>query len=204
MARKKWEAHTEVTPTLLRTREKRKWQIALRRYVLEKNICLEYAPYFGLDIYQMRRWFECQFQAGADWHNFGEHWQFGHVLPVNYFDFSREDELRMCWNFINLKVEVTEPEHEKGGGREILTAKAYFTQLLSETDFPVCAQLLKKISLLENIDEVSPRAQAAFIQENAELFKTLSGFGTYEFEMVNRGRPLQEVLEESALLRKFQ
>lgn len=67
MSRKKWEPQTAITPALLKTREKRKWQIALRRYVLERNVCVDYAPYFGLDIERMRHWFECQFPPGIGW-----------------------------------------------------------------------------------------------------------------------------------------
>ena len=65
MPRKKWSAQTEVTPSLLKLREKRRWQIALRRYVIERNISTFYAPYFGLDVENIRIWFEMQFDAGT-------------------------------------------------------------------------------------------------------------------------------------------
>jgi hypothetical protein len=64
VARKKWSARTEITPAVLKFREKRKWQIALRRYVIEKNNCITYAPYFGLDRENLRKWFEMQFEEG--------------------------------------------------------------------------------------------------------------------------------------------
>jgi len=203
MSRKKWEAKTNITPALIKTREKRKWQIALRRYVLEKNICLEYAPYFGLGIVEMRKWFENQFREGTGWHNFGEHWQFGHVLPLSCFDFSREEELRMCWNFVNLRVETLESDHEKGGGKEILAAKTFFNRLMNETGYQICSQLLEKISRMEKVDEVLIQAQTAFFRENNELLQALRDFGTYEYEQLNRGRSMREVKEESDFLRKF-
>jgi hypothetical protein len=50
MKRKRWTAKTEVDASLLQFREKRKWQIALRRYILERNKSTYYAPFFGLSI----------------------------------------------------------------------------------------------------------------------------------------------------------
>jgi hypothetical protein len=203
MTRKKWEPQTAITPALLKTREKRKWQIALRRYVLERNISADYAPYFGLDIDQMRRWFECQFPSGIGWQHFGELWQFEHVLPVTCFDFTSEDELRICWNFINLRVEVLQ-DTEKGSRQDSLIARRYFTKLLEQTGYPVCAQLLEKIRQMESTDDTSTRAQADFIIANQTYLETVGKFGTYEFEQVNRGRPVREVQEEADFLRKYQ
>ena len=63
MARKKWTPRDEITPELLAAREKRKWQIALRRYVLDGNPSTRYAPYFGLDIKTLRRFLlHCRLQ----------------------------------------------------------------------------------------------------------------------------------------------
>ena len=80
MTRKKWTPKEEVTPELLVSREKRKWQIALRRYVLEGNPSTRYAPYFGLDINTLRNWFELQFVEPMSWENFGTKWQFEHHI----------------------------------------------------------------------------------------------------------------------------
>ena len=72
MPRKKWVSQSNITPDILKSREKRKWQIAFRRYVLEKNQCPSYAPYFGLDIQKIREWFEIQFEKGVKWEDFGK------------------------------------------------------------------------------------------------------------------------------------
>ena len=84
MKRKKWSTQTEITPILVKSREKRKWQIAFRRYVLERNPSVFYAPYFGLDIDTLRKWLESQFMEGIDWDGFGKDWQFEHIIPVTY------------------------------------------------------------------------------------------------------------------------
>ena len=101
MERKKWTPKAEITVSLLKFREKRKWQLAFRRYVIEKNKSSFYALYFGLDIEQLRHWIELQFTENIRWDNFGTSWQFDHIVPVAYFDFFNEDDLKLCWNFIN-------------------------------------------------------------------------------------------------------
>ncbi len=204
MARKKWEAQTEVTPSLLKTREKRKWQIALRRYVLERNVCVDYAPFFGLGIDQMRLWFESQFPEGAGWHNFADAWQFEHVLPVTCFDFSSEADLKMCWNFVNLRVERIQEGADRVIRQDMLAARNYFTALFAQTGYPICAQLLEKIRQLEVEEALPVAAQEAFIRQHQDYLQAVSGLGAYEFEQINRGRSLREVQEEAAILRKYQ
>ena len=69
--------------------EKRKWQIALRRYVLEKNKSSQYARYFGLPIYMFRNWIELQFDESLNWDNFSTAWQFDHIVPIALFDLKK-------------------------------------------------------------------------------------------------------------------
>jgi hypothetical protein len=103
MPRKKWTPQTEVTESLIRFREKRKWQLGYRRYVLERSPSESYAPYFGLDIETLRKWFELQFTDELTWDNFGKAWQFDHIIPATYFDYSNENDLQLCWSFINIR-----------------------------------------------------------------------------------------------------
>lgn len=196
MARKRYTKQ-EDTPELLKFREKRKWQIALRRYVLEKSPCAAYAPYFGLDIENMRRWFEYQFKDGASWENFGEKWQFEHVIPVTFFDFALEEELRICWNFVNIRVEFIDVNKEKGARPDLLVARNFFKDLLDKTQYPVCRDLLKKIDLIEQTETVNTGAQGAFIKEHFDYLLLLEGYSSFEFEMLNSGRSIEEVRRES-------
>ena len=126
MARKRWTPKTEINEAVLQLREKRKWQIALRRYVLERNKCRSYAPYFGLDHDNFREWIALQFDASLNWNNFSSHWEFEHVLPVSYFDFSDEQDLRLCWNFINIRVNKINREVAAAKSVDILAAKKHF------------------------------------------------------------------------------
>lgn len=203
MPRKRWTAQTELTPSLLKFREKRKWQIALRRYLLERNPCVSYAPYFGLDIVSFRKWIETQFTPDLSWDNFGTHWQFDHIIPVTYFDFGSDEELMLCWNFTNIRVEKAQSKKESGNRVDVLLAKDYFGRLYNETGYEVCRGLLEKISRIEMSEMISTTQQTEFIIQNKDYLRHIEGFSSYEFELLNSGRDIEEVKKEAALIKKL-
>jgi len=202
MARKKWEARTEITESLIKSREKRKWQINFRRYVIEKSPCPPYAPYFGLDIENIRKWFECQFSEGLDWNNFGKHWQFDHIIPVTYFDHGIDEELRLCWNFINLRVAPFQLKKNLGGRLDVLRARSYFTELYFKTGYPLAKALKDKIDRIELLEFVSSEPQQRFIAEHKEYLFQIESYSMFEFELLNHGRSIEEVNKEMSLFKK--
>jgi len=203
MARKRWQAKTDITPSLLKFREKRKWQIALRRYLLERNPCVFYAPYFGLDIERMRNWFELQFEKGMGWQDFGQKWQFDHIIPVTYFDFTDEMELKMCWNFTNLRVEAFQRNKDRGNRIDILGAKSYFKELFDKTQYKPCKDLLEKIVRIELSELISSKQQQSFIIKYRDYLKHIENYSSFEFELLNSGRPVDEVKKEIDFLKKY-
>ncbi|MBS1653653.1 MAG: hypothetical protein JSU05_02320 [Bacteroidetes bacterium] len=198
MARKKWTAKEKeyVTQGDLRFREKRKWQIALRRYVLEKNFSIAYAPYFGLDIEYIRKWFESQFTDGLGWRSFGVSWQFDHIIPVAYFDFSQEEDLKLCWNFVNLRVEASDNNKSRGQRLDLLAAKEYFQKLYEVTSYPICLKMLDKIEKIKLSELLATEAQVAFLLQNKEYLDYIRDYSSIEFELLNRGRSIEEVKKE--------
>ena len=203
MVRKRWVSKTEITPALLKFREKRKWQIALRRYVIEGNVCFDYAPYFGLDIESMRKWFECQFQQGVGWDDFAKKWQFDHIIPVTYFDFSIENELKMCWNFTNIRVEDLQGKKESGNRLDVLCAKHYFRKLHEKTNYPICVKMLSKIEEIEIAKMASTQIQETFIIEHREYLDIIENYTAFEFELINSGRGINEVKKEMEFIKKY-
>lgn len=203
MARKRWSAKTEITPELLKIREKRKWQINLRRYVIDRTPCPAYAPYFGLDISNLRMWFEMQFPEGVSWENFGKDWQFDHLIPVTYFDFSSDEELKMCWNFINLRVEAFQLNKNRGHRLDVLAAKTYFEELQKETNYSMCSKLLSKIESLKLSSFISTEQQRRFLKEKLPFLQVVANYSMFEFELLNRGRSLAEIEKEIQFLKKF-
>jgi hypothetical protein len=203
MPRKKKEQITDITPALLKFREKRKWQINLRRYVLHKHACPDYAPYFGMDIKNMRQWFEYQFQNGETWENFGRFWQFDHIIPVTYFNFSDKEELKLCWNFTNIRVEHFQKNKDRGNRLYVLAAKNFFIELYETTKYPICYKLLQKIDQIEISELVSTRSQQNFIKEHQDYLKMIEGYSHFEFELLNSGRSIEEVKKEIEFVNKL-
>lgn len=203
MPRKKIVTDSELTPALLKFREKRKWQITFRRYVVEQQSCPAYAPYFGLDIQMLRNWFESQFTDQITWEGFGKHWQFEHVVPVAYFDFSKPDELAMCWNFTNIKVVQTGRLKEGGAHFDSGLAKNYFKELYAASEYPICLQLIEKIEQLEAAGQIPTQALQSFLYRNKEYLDKMEGFAQYEFELLNMGKSMQEVEQERNMIRKM-
>jgi hypothetical protein len=202
--RKKWTPKTEVTDTLLKFREKRKWQIALRRYILEQKWSAAYAPYFGIDIANFRKWIELQFDTDTNWENFSETWQFDHVVPVVYFDFDTDHDLRLCWNFTNIRVEKLTPSKNRGHRLDVLSAKTYFGTLYTQTNYPLCRQMVNKIEELEILQLENTDKLETFIRENEQYIQTISSFSDYEYLQLNEGVEISKILEERAFSAKIQ
>jgi len=193
----------ESPESLLRKREKRKWQIALRRYVIEKSQGSAYARYFGLDITFFREWISIQFKDDLSWDNFAEKWQFDHIVPVAYFDFSNEEDLLLCWNFINIRVEKIEQDKPRGNRIDIMGVRTYFEDLYNRTKYPFCNKMLEKIRSIEVTNIESNPALEAFIIKNQTYFEQVALFDQADFQRLNEGVPLNSVLAEKEIVRKF-
>lgn len=203
MARKKWTAKDEVTEADIKFREKRKWQQALRRYVLEKNTGENYAMYFGLSIVSFREWIELQFTGDLNWDNFATAWQFDHVVPIAYFDFGEEEDLKLAWNFINIRVEKYDIDKVKPNRIDVLAVKIYFEQLYEKTNYSVCAKMLEKINVIE-VSSITPEPKLEqFIKDRKEELELTSTLDKHEFAGLNKGTTLADILLEKEILKKF-
>lgn len=203
MDRKKWTPKSEITDSLLKFREKRKWQLAFRRYVLEKNISASYAYYFGLGIEQFRKWIEIQFTDDLGWENFGSAWQFDHIVPVAYFDFSVEDDLILCWNFTNIRVERIELNKNRGNRIDVMVVKPYFEALYAKTNYSLCLKMINKINQIEVSNIFSEPKIEDFIIKNKTHLEIISSLNKQEFNRLNEGMSLDEILLEREIIKKF-
>lgn len=181
-------------------KEKRKWQMAFRRYVLEGAPSEQYAPYFGLCRLALREWISLQFEIDQHWGNFGKVWQFEHVIPVSWFDAESEEELKACWNFLNIKVASTE---STGGQSDLLFALNYFQELFKETGFSGCQFYIHKVqTILENQGKNDPSI-VGFIQRNHDELEALRGFTHEEYQQYLETSSVKTVLTEREILKKF-
>jgi hypothetical protein len=193
----------EETIAQFNAREKRKWQIALRRYVLEKQLCSGYAPYFGLDIEMFRQWISLQFTNGVSWENFATAWQFDHIVPVAYFNLKDEEDLKLCWNFINIRVAPTDITRAKEGRIDILGVTNYFEDLYKQTKHLYCTKMLAKLESLVVTNIESNLQLKDFILENQSHFSTISQLTGDEMARLNQGASLTNLMAEREIAKKF-
>ncbi len=203
MERKKWTKAVQITDKVLRFREKRKWQVTLRRYVLEKTLSPSYAIYFGLSIEEFRKWIELQFTAGLNWNNFGTSWQFDHVVPLAYFDFTVENDLLLCWNFINIRVQNIEIGKTPLNKIEVIAVKPYFEYLLNKTGFSLCLKMIDKINQIINANIIGETEIERYIIQNKADLEIISTLDREEFNSLNTGTSLEDILLEKEILKKF-
>lgn len=197
------EESTELSEARQKHNNKRKWQIALRRYIINGHVASQYAAYFGLDFKNLRLWMEMQFTGELSWSNYGKEWQFDHIIPVTYFNFKNEDDLKLCWNFTNIRVEANQKNKDRGNRVDVLMAKTYFQEIYNETGYHICRKLLDKIATIEISEIISTEAQRKFIKEHKDYLEHIEDFNNYEFELLNSGRDINEVKKEAEMIRNI-
>lgn len=180
-----------------------KWSLALRRYIIDQNQNKDYAYYFGLDCKTFKKWIEIQFTEKESWDNYGKAWQFDHIVPVVYFDFDNIEELKLCWNFVNIRVEPFQLNKNRGNKIDVMAVKYYFQDLYSKTGFSICQKMIEKIEniILSNIN--SNDTLEGFINANKERLESIATFNQYEFNRFNEGVSVEDIILEREIFKKF-
>lgn len=174
--------------------------MAFRRFVLENAPSEQYAPYFGLCRADLRKWFEAQFTNGINWENFGKSWQFEHIIPIAWFD-SSEEELKACWNFLNLRVS---PAESSGRPSDLLFAKQYFEKLYKASGFKGCQFYLNKLEFIVGHQVNLPSAETIhFLQSNQIVLEAVSTFSPVEYQQYLETGSAKSILTERVILKKF-
>lgn len=200
MARKQWTPQTNLTEADLLSKEKKKWQLGFRRFVLEGSPCTEYAPYFGLDSKGIRAWLEAQFDADMHWENFGKLWQFEHVLPLAYLNLSDEADLRLGWHFINIRPERIDLPRERPSLQQI---RQYFETLQQVSGFSVCAAMIERIAQIPDQPIAISEGQKQFLQKNLTTLEAARSFDQADFLRLHEGSSITDLLLEKEILKKF-
>ncbi|MFY7964164.1 MAG: hypothetical protein ACOVO1_04660 [Chitinophagaceae bacterium] len=180
-----------------------KWSLALRRYLIENVPNVNYAPYFGLDTTTFRKWIEIQFTNDLSWDNYAKSWQFDHIVPVVYFDLEVEEDLRMCWSYINIRVEPFNFNKNRGNRVDVLAVKSYFLDLYNKTSFSLCKKMLDKIESIEVSSIESNTTIEQFINDNKSRLENIASLNKYEFNRFNAGANIEDIILEREILKKF-
>lgn len=78
-----------------------------------KNQKTSYAKYIGCDIEWLKAWLSFRFDDKMSWDNFGSYWQIDHILPLSGFNFTNENDVRICFHWTNLQPLSSEENRVK-------------------------------------------------------------------------------------------
>lgn len=56
----------------------------------------------GCDLIFLKKWIEFNFTEEMTWDNYGK-WEIDHVIPLSKFNFSENNDIKICYNWTNLK-----------------------------------------------------------------------------------------------------
>jgi len=80
----------------------KKW-LDLQHIILGRSKTGEIREILGCDLQQFVEWIEFNFTSGMTWKNRGTFWHIDHVIPCCWFDFSSEEERKICFNWKNMR-----------------------------------------------------------------------------------------------------
>lgn len=80
---------------------KKKYGIALRRILTTNVPSKKFVRYLGATPQEFKRLIVLQLKPEFTMDNYGRVWVLDHIVPVFLFDQEREDDLLLCWNYIN-------------------------------------------------------------------------------------------------------
>jgi hypothetical protein len=183
--------------------EKRKWQLALRRYIIEGSKSFAYAKYFGLSASYFKQWIEKQLPIGLNWEDYTTKWQLDHVVPLVYFDFTSEEDLKIAWSFLNIRPEATVNSNTHSPKVDILAARKYFSSLYESTQNELCSKMLDKIEQIEHKLVINTYAQIALLKEWEWELSEIKNFDNHDYDQWNSGISIQKIIEEKQLLKKM-
>jgi hypothetical protein len=86
---------------------KKRLSLNLRRFVRGEKMRLdnyenEILKYIELSRTDFREYIQHQFIEGMTWDNYCEEWEIDHIVPTSLFDMNNENDLSLCWNYLNL------------------------------------------------------------------------------------------------------
>jgi hypothetical protein len=83
-------------------RIKRSISASLKKYLREnkKDKTLSYLSY---TIEELVEHLKNQFDEKMSWDNYGSYWEIDHIIPQSIYDFTKEENIKKCWDLRNLR-----------------------------------------------------------------------------------------------------
>ena len=82
--------------------DKKKYQIAMRRLYATNTPSKQIIELLGIDKIGFIQHIDKYLLEGMTKENFGKVWSLDHIVPVDLFDFDNLNDLKLCYNFINI------------------------------------------------------------------------------------------------------
>lgn len=83
-------------------RAKTKLRVRLKSAVFKDYGVSHTEPLLGCSMQEFRKHIESQFAPGMNWDNYGR-WEFDHINPVMNFDLTDEEQIKLCYYYVNLR-----------------------------------------------------------------------------------------------------
>lgn len=113
----------------------------MRRLYVSNTPSKEVASLLGIDSIGFKNHIDKYLLEGMTKENFGKTWGLDHIVPVELFDLSNEDELRLCYNYNNIMPMFNTDNRLKGASvhfskmkLESMTTNVYITNLIAKCD----------------------------------------------------------------------
>jgi hypothetical protein len=107
------------------------------------------------------------------------------------------------WNFINIRVEKIEHNKARGNRIDVMGVRTYFEDLYNTTKYPFCLRMLEKIRTIEVSNIETNSELEGFIIKNQSYFEQIALFDQADFQRLNEGVSISNVLVEKEIVRKF-
>lgn len=119
--------HTDINFKIRHTYRNR-LNSALRDQNTKKN--KSSLAFLGCSIEQVRKHLESQFQEGMTWENHAtDGWHIDHIIPCISFDLTKEEEIKKCFHYTNLKPLWAEENLSKSD--KIINSSPQYTYIVS-------------------------------------------------------------------------
>lgn len=102
----------------------KKFQIAIRRSLFGNKVDSDHYIHNYIKRQELVDKLESYFLEEMSWENFGKVWEVSHIIPVTFFDHSKEEDLKFCWNVKNIIPMLK--EDNKNFGSCLLFARMWF------------------------------------------------------------------------------
>lgn len=89
----------------------------------------------GTSFEEFRKYLESKFHSDMTWENYGKYWHVDHIIPCDFFDLTKEEHRKLCFNFRNTQPMLVVENLSKNNKITIDNLNEFMTKLKNEV-FP--------------------------------------------------------------------